>query len=232
MKMKILTVFILLVVPFLAVAQETTNQTEIATNLAKLEAETTKPDTQTDWEQFRAFFSVYPTPPGEMASRKKWFILSTAYEHHLSPPIIAKKEGEKTFFTKSKAQPGVGRLGIPFETVVTIEGIRIEKGKVGTRTIAVDVLNGIKVGNPIPIWIDNVEHPGLPESQSCVLKGYETGYWIGGNPNQQATWQFFHAFVVTEAVEPTTLKIKKKSQPTSGGDSSTRADAGLELPQK
>ena len=57
--MKILTVFILLVVPFLAVAQETTNQTEIATNLAKLEAECHSG--QTNYRPHR-LINAFPVP--------------------------------------------------------------------------------------------------------------------------------------------------------------------------
>jgi hypothetical protein len=215
--MKILFVLSLLV----AMVQATTNMNDMAASLAKLETEITKPGNQINWGQFGAFFLAYPTPPTEAALRERWFTLSTRYANQFD--IIVMKQGRRDVYTKPAIQHGVGRLGLPFETVMTIEGVRTEKGKVGTQTLTVNIVNGIKVEKPITIWIDNVEHPGLPEAKRCVLKGYETGKWIGGDPNQQASRQFFHEFVVTEVIEPATLKIEKKSQPTHTDDGNLRA---------
>lgn len=109
----------------------------------------------------------------------------------------------------------LGKLGYPLGTYLTMEGIRMEKGKVGTRTLLVDTINGKKLPSPVPIWIDNVRNPGLPKDTRCVFRGYESGKMIGV-PNEAAekeqisvpaaAWQFFRYFVVTSVVEPENLK--------------------------
>ncbi len=109
----------------------------------------------------------------------------------------------------------MGKLGYPLGTYLTIEGIRMEKGKVGTQTLLVNVVNGKKLPSPIPIWIDNIKNPGLPKDTRCVFRGYESGKMIGVPnevaekeqiPQSQAVWQFFHYFTVTSVVEPKDLK--------------------------
>ena len=108
---------------------------------------------------------------------------------------------------------GTGRLGLPFESPIMIEGIREERGKVGTRTLAVSKINGKPPERPTRIWIDNIQRPGLPKGKRCVLKGYETGNWIGGDPQQQACWQFHHQFFVTKVLEPDDVELEKSQQP-------------------
>ena len=109
----------------------------------------------------------------------------------------------------------MGKLGYQMGTYLTIEGIRMEKGKVGTRTLLVDTVNGKGLLSPIPIWIDNVKNPGLPKDTWCVFQGYESGKMIGlpfdvaekeALPVPQAVWQLFRYFVVTSVVEPKDLK--------------------------
>lgn len=109
-------------------------------------------------------------------------------------------------FTPNVTNMQSARLGLPFGTVMTIEGIRKDGLKLGTRTIIVDTINGSKLEKPVVIWVDGIPYPGLPSAQRCILKGFETCHWIGG-PYQQIPRQLFWAFTVTEIIEPATLKI-------------------------
>ena len=111
-------------------------------------------------------------------------------------------------------EPPIGRLGYRIGSYLTIEGVRAEQGKGGVRTLLVDTISGFKLNEPVGIGIDNVE---LPAGERCVLKGYETGRWIGvpgevlratGTPAPQALWQFSFYFLATSVEQPKTLKIK------------------------
>ena len=122
-----------------------------------------------------------------------------------APPF---KPGDKA------VEPPVGRLGYRIGTYVTIEGVRAERGKVGVHTLLVDKVSGYKLDEPVGIWVENVE---LPAGKRCVLKGYETGRWIGvpgevlhatGAPAPQAAWQFQFYFLATSVEQPKALKIK------------------------
>jgi hypothetical protein len=107
-----------------------------------------------------------------------------------------------------------GTLGHPLGTYLTIEGARAETGKVGTKTLLVDTINGKRLDRPIGIWIDNVA--SLPKRERCIIKGYETGKMIGvppavieaareaarAVPPSQATWQFYRFFVMISPVRP------------------------------
>lgn len=102
-----------------------------------------------------------------------------------------------------------GRLGHPLGTYLTIEGVRAEAGKVGTRTLLVDTINGKKLDRPIGIWIDNVA--SLPKGERCIFRGYESGKMIGvpdevaraeNLPPPQAAWQFCRYFIMTSVVQP------------------------------
>ena len=108
-----------------------------------------------------------------------------------------------------------GRLGPPLGTYLQIEGVRLESGKVGTRTLLVDTVDGRQLVEPIGVWIENVPDPGLPAGVRCVLRGYESGEMIGipdavleaeNLPAPQAAWQFRRYFVMTSAVEPGSLR--------------------------
>lgn len=112
-------------------------------------------------------------------------------------------------------EPPVGTLGYRIGSYLTIEGVRAEKGKVGVHTLLVDTISGYKLDKPVGIWIQNLE---LPSGERCVLKGYETGAWIGtpdevlratGALAPQATWQFHFYFVATSVEQPKNLKIKR-----------------------
>lgn len=110
-----------------------------------------------------------------------------------------------------------GKLGYRLGVYLTIEGIRMERGKVGTRTLLVDTVNGKKLETPIATWIDNIKDPGIPEGEKCILRGYESGKMIG-MPEEvikaehvsqpQAGWQFFRYFIITSVVQPASVVIK------------------------
>ena len=108
-----------------------------------------------------------------------------------------------------------GRLGYLLGTYLTIEGVRVDKGKTGSRTLSVDTVNGRKLSNRPKIWIENAEFQDLPPGTRCVFKGYESGKMIGvphwtlepeNSPGPQAPWQFQRYFIVTSVVEPESLE--------------------------
>lgn len=124
--------------------------------------------------------------------------------------------------------PPVGLLGYPIGSYLTIEGVRAEQGKVGVHTLLVDTINGHKLDKPVGLWIENQE---LPQGERRVLKGYETGEWIGtpdevlratGGPAPQAKWQFGFLFVVIGDEQPAakdkTEPSPIKSSPLPGGN--------------
>lgn len=105
-----------------------------------------------------------------------------------------------------------GRLGHPIGTYLQIEGVRAEQGKVDDHTLLVDRLGGSPLSPPTAISIDNLD--SLPKGARCVLRGYETGRWIGVPPGveasgevepQQAMWQFYRTFIATSVQEPPAL---------------------------
>jgi hypothetical protein len=112
----------------------------------------------------------------------------------------------------------IGSLGEPLGRYLEIEGTRVEGFKLGVRTLRVDTVNGRKLREPIPIWVDNVD---LPEAERCVLKGYEDCRMIVQPPaveeaaresgkvigQPQAGWQMQMFFVATSAVSPDGLRI-------------------------
>ena len=111
-------------------------------------------------------------------------------------------------------EPPIGTLGYRIGSYVTIEGIRAEQGKGGVRTLLVDTINGYKLDEPVGLGIENVD---LPSRERCVIKGYETGRWIGtpddvlratGAPAPQAGWKFQFYFVATSVDQPKRAKIK------------------------
>lgn len=118
-------------------------------------------------------------------------------------------------------QPG-GVLGDQLGEYLTVEGVRAEGGKVGTRTLLVDKVGGKKLAKPVPVWVHNLE---LPAKQRCVLKGYESGEMIGTPPavlaaakeqgrkdvgEGQALWQWRSYFVALIVVEPKGLELPKE----------------------
>lgn len=118
-------------------------------------------------------------------------------------------------------QTPIGRLGYRLGSIITVEGYRDEKAK-GSKYLLVDTIDGEKLKTPIPIWVESGE--GLPSATRIILKGFETGKWIG-TPDEftaaypekgsdQMGWQFFHFFIVTTAIAPETSKPGKASSPT------------------
>lgn len=108
-----------------------------------------------------------------------------------------------------------GRLGHPLGTYLTVEGTRVEKGKVGMNTLLVEAVNGKKLDTPVSITVENINI--LPVKERCILRGYESGKMIGipyevvrkeQMPEPQAVWQFYHYFVATSVVEPDYLRYK------------------------
>lgn len=186
---------------------------DLAEGLAQLDSNVEQSKGQIDAGLFRAFFTKYRTPPADPKLRASWYAHTTRYQNGTYPMLFNRREqGEKGSYQIQERTIGIGKLGLPFETVVTIQGVREERGKVGTRTLAVTKVNGEPLEELIRIWIDNIQRPGLPAGKPCVLKGYETGTWIGGDPNQQASWQFYHKFFVTEVVSPEEVKLVIESQ--------------------
>ena len=109
----------------------------------------------------------------------------------------------------------MGRLGQPLGTYLTIEGVRMEEGKVGTRTLLVDTVHGKKLSSPIGVWVENAKDPGLPKGEKCIIRGYESGEMIGlpeavaeaeNMPPPQAMWQFRRYFIITSVVGPKSLE--------------------------
>src|SRR5262249_41414187 len=113
-------------------------------------------------------------------------------------------------------------LGYQLGKYLTIEGVRAEEGKVGSRTLLVDTVSGKKLDKPVAVWVNNLD---LPAKQRCVLKGYETGKMIGTPPAvleaakeqggknveaRQAVWQWYPYFVALIVVEPKGLELPKK----------------------
>jgi hypothetical protein len=113
-----------------------------------------------------------------------------------------------------------GKLGDDLGAYLTIEGMKLEEGKVGERTLIVNTVNGKRLKKPIPIWIHNLD---LPSKTRCVFKGYETGHMIGTPPavyeaakeqgrevgGGQAAWQWHSFFVVLIVAEPKGLELPK-----------------------
>lgn len=101
---------------------------------------------------------------------------------------------------------------------LTIEGVRAEGFKTGTRTFLVDTVNGKKLPKPVSIWVQNLD---LPPRKRCVLKGYENGKMIGTAPAEaaaakeqgkrfipvQANWQWAPYFVVLIVKAPKDLRL-------------------------
>lgn len=112
-------------------------------------------------------------------------------------------------------EPPIGSLGFKIGSYLTIAGVRAEGLLTdGNQTLLVDTINGHKLDQPVRIWIDGV---ALPEKERCILKGYETGQWIGvpdevlrvtGRPPPQAGWQFHFGFSPTSVEQPKNLEIK------------------------
>jgi hypothetical protein len=116
-------------------------------------------------------------------------------------------------------EPPIGRLGYRIGTYLTIEGTRAEEGKVGVRTLRVEKVNDYKLPTPISLWIENVD---LPKAEPCILKGYETGCWIGvppqvleatGERGPQALWQFHFTFIAVSIEQPKHVKINEPPNP-------------------
>jgi hypothetical protein len=148
--------------------------------------------------------------------------LGTAIMAAAAISLAISAEPPRPKLTRAQVDPGrlgldypMGNLGYPVGTCVQIEGVRLEHSKVGTRTLAVDTICGEKLSKPVAVWIDNVKGQGLPASERCVLRGYESARMIGipgevakaeNLPVPQAMWQLQRYFIVTSVVEPKELK--------------------------
>ena len=105
---------------------------------------------------------------------------------------------------------------------LTIEGVRVDGIKTGDQTLRVDTVNGVKLSEPVALWVDNIH--SLPENTRCVLKGYETLRMVGSPPayldavkeagqtapgRPQAGLKINLYFVATSVVSPNELKVEK-----------------------
>ena len=130
-------------------------------------------------------------------------------------------------------QPG-GILSDQLGVYRTIEGFRLEGGKVETGTLLVDTVDGKKLDKPITLVIRGavvVDHNlqpaslSLPAKQRCILKGFESGEMIGVPPAVSAAaeeqgwkevpmspvqWQWRPYFVALVVVEPKDLELRKR----------------------
>ena len=109
------------------------------------------------------------------------------------------------------------KLSDAIGTYLEIEGVRVEKGKVGSQTLLVDTVNGKKLNEPISVWVQNLQ---LPSKKRCVIKGYESGEMIGVPPAEvaaarelgktvtptQAVWQWRPFFVALRVISPDNIK--------------------------
>lgn len=114
----------------------------------------------------------------------------------------------------------VGSLGQPLGRYLRIEGVRGEGFKAGVSTLLVDTVDGQKLREPVPIWVENVDLPGL---QRCVLKGHENCRMIGLPPAveeaaresgeevslPQAKWQMQMYFVAASIVSPKEIRVRQ-----------------------
>ena len=130
-------------------------------------------------------------------------------------------------------QPG-GILSDQLGVYRTIEGFKLEGGKVETGTLLVDTVDGKKLDEPITLLIRSaivVNHNlqpasfSLPAKQRCILKGFESGEMIGVPPAvsaaaeeqgwkevpiSQAVWRWRTYFVALVVVEPKDLELQKR----------------------
>ena len=114
----------------------------------------------------------------------------------------------------------LGSLGEPLGGYLRIEGVRAEGMKAGISTLRVDTVDGRRLREPVPIWVENV---ALPGAARLVLKGYEDCRMIGQPPaveqaareagkavgEPQAGWQMQMFFVATSVVSPDGLRLKQ-----------------------
>jgi hypothetical protein len=127
-------------------------------------------------------------------------------------------------------QPG-GVFGDRLGEYHTIEGVKVEGGKVEAGTLLVDTVDGKKLDRPVAIPVrgpDRARTPlDLPAKSRCVLKGYELGEMVGRPPAEYALarergqdpeelakrdavpWQWRPYFVPLVVVEPKGLEIPK-----------------------
>src|SRR5262245_1846028 len=117
-----------------------------------------------------------------------------------------------------------GVLGELIGEYMTIEGVRHDGMKTGTRSLLVDTVNGKRLARPVSIWVENLE---LPVGKRVVLKGYENGSMAGAPPaleqarkdqgevrgknyapGSQLNWQWKPYFVALAVVEPKGLQIQ------------------------
>jgi hypothetical protein len=130
-------------------------------------------------------------------------------------------------------QPG-GVVSDQLGVYRTIEGFRLEGGKVESGTLLVDTVDGKKLDKPITLVIRGavvVDHNlqpaslSLPAKQRCILKGFESGEMIGVPPAvsaaaeeqgwkevpvSQAVWRWRPYFVALVVVEPKDLELRKR----------------------
>lgn len=112
----------------------------------------------------------------------------------------------------------VGLLGPRIGTYLRIEGERDRDGKVGPHSLLVKQVGDDVLPTPVSIWVENLD---FPVEVRCVIRGYESGRWIGVPPEveraekiapRQAGWQFQHYFVATSVQAPPELARRFQSE--------------------
>lgn len=135
--------------------------------------------------------------------------------------------------TVTARQPG-GLLRDQLGTYLTIEGVKLEGGKVESSTLLVDTVDGNELDKPISLVIrgaavlnHNLQPAGLALStqQRCIFKGFESGEMVGIPPAVAAAakeqgwqevpmspvqWLWRPYFVALVVVKPKGLELRAR----------------------
>ena len=145
------------------------------------------------------------------------------------PRVLGKPNAKEATVPR---QPG-GYLSDSTGKYLTIEGVKVEGGKVESNTLLVDTVDGERLDVPIPLAIHVKyiqEHNlktasfNLPSKQRCVFKGYESGTMVGVAPAIYAAakeegwkkvpmspvgWHWRPHFVALIVVQPKGLELRE-----------------------
>ena len=144
----------------------------------------------------------------------RWYFIGVAVLAVTCSGCICARRGDKSPRAVTQPDAPIGRLGYPIGTYLTIEGVRAEQGKVGVRTLLVEKIGERRLASPTQVWIENCKQ--LPEGRRCILRGYESGAWLGLPPEvqkamhsePQALWGFQLYFIAVYVESPKDLEIE------------------------
>ena len=124
--------------------------------------------------------------------------------------VACSEHDEEHAQIEQRGLAGPSRLGFPLETPVKITGRQI-KGRHGIPALSVQSVNDKKLNEPIPVELHNLESRGLSLYALWVLKGFESGRVTGCKPGGPLAHLFYRYFVVTEVIEPRSVRIKQEA---------------------